>query len=417
MNIYLILVLAILVLGYLLDVVSGWLNLRHLREELPDEFEGFYDAERYATSQRYLRDNTRFGLLRSSLGTGLLLVFIPVGGFDLVDRIARAAEQGEIVTGLLFGGILLLAGQLMAIPFSWYDTFVIEERYGFNKTTPRTFAIDLVKGLALSTVIGAPVFALILWFFGAAGSLAWMLCWGAVVVIQVFLIFVAPYVIMPLFNKFTPLEEGALRQALEDYAREQQFRMKGVYQMDGSRRSAKSNAFFTGFGHSRRIVLYDTLIKQHTVPELVAVVAHEMGHYKKRHIVQAMVRAVVTTGITFYLLSLFINNPGLFAAFGMDHVSVYASLVFFGFLYTPIGVAVSAVEHAISRRQEFDADAYAAETTDDAEAMINALKKLSVDNLSNLTPHPMKVFLDYSHPPVLRRIEALRRQSSVIGDP
>ena len=408
MNTYLILVLGILLLGYLLNVVSGWLNLRHLREELPSEFEGFYDAGRYATSQRYLRDNTRFGLLRSSIGTALLLVLIPAGGFNLADRIARAAGQGEIVTGLLFGGILLLAGQLLSVPFSWYDTFVIEERYGFNKTTPRTFLLDLGKSLALSIIIGAPVFALILWFFGAMGNVAWVLCWVAVVVIQVFLIFIAPYVIMPLFNKFTPLEEVDLRQAIEGYARKQEFRMKGVYQMDGSRRSAKSNAFFTGFGRSRRIVLFDTLIGQHSVPELVAIVAHEMGHYKKRHIIHAMARAVVTTGVTFFLLSLFINNRGLFDAFRMEHVSVYASLVFFGFLYTPIGVVISAAEHAISRRQEFEADAYAAETTDDAEAMIVALKKLSVDNLSNLTPHPLKVFLDYSHPPVLRRIEALR---------
>jgi len=408
MNVYLILVLAILILGYLLDVLSSWLNLRHLSEELPGEFEGFYDGERYRTSQRYLRENTRFSLVRSSLGTGLLLVFIPAGGFDLVDRCARGFGQGEVVTGLIFGGILLVATQLLAVPFSWYDTFVIEERYGFNKTTPKTFAVDLVKGLALSVAIGAPVFALILWFFGAMGSLAWLLCWGAVVVVQVFLIFVAPYVIMPLFNKFIPLEDGELRQAIEGYAREQDFRIKGIYQMDGSRRSAKSNAFFTGFGRSRRIVLYDTLIRKHAVAELLAVVAHEMGHYKKRHIIHAILRSVATTGVTFYLLSLFINNRGLFNAFGMEYVSVYASLVFFGFLYTPIGMVISASEHAISRRQEFEADAYATDTTGETEAMITALKKLSVDNLSNLTLHPFKVFLDYSHPPVLQRIAALR---------
>jgi len=304
----------------------------------------------------------------------------------------------------------LVATQLLAVPFSWYDTFVIEERYGFNKTTPRTFVLDLIKGLALSAAIGAPVFALILWFFGVMGPLAWLLCWGAVVMVQMFLIFVAPYVIMPLFNKFTPLEDGELRQAIENYAHEQKFKIKGIYQMDGSRRSAKSNAYFTGFGRSRRIVLYDTLIKKHTVAELLAVVAHEMGHYKKRHIIRAMLRSVATTGVTFYLLSLFINNRGLFDAFGMEHVSVYASLVFFGFLYTPIGMVISSIEHAISRRHEFEADAYASDTTGETEAMITALKKLSVDNLSNLTPHPLKIFLDYSHPPVLQRIAALRER-------
>ncbi len=417
MNIYLLVILVALVGRYILDLVCEQLNLRHIKEELPAEFEGYYDAERYETSQRYLRDNTRFGLLKDTVQTLITLVFLLVGGFQAVDTLARLLNWPEIATGLVFAGILGSASLAIGIPFSYYDTFVIEERYGFNKTTLKTFVTDIVKEALLGAAIGAPVFALIQWFFLATGDYAWLYCWYAVVAIQVFILFIAPYVIMPLFNKFEPLEAGELRAAIEDYARQQNFRIKGVFKMDGSKRSAKTNAFFTGFGSSRRIVLYDTLIEKHTVPELLAIVAHEMGHHKKGHIPRAIARSVVISGVTFFLLSLFINNRQLFDAFRMKELSIYASLVFFGFLYAPVGMVLGIVENVISRRHEFEADAYAAATTEaGAPPMIAGLKKLSVENLSNLTPHPMKVFLGYSHPPVLERIRALRRQGEPEGN-
>jgi STE24 endopeptidase len=228
------------------------------------------------------------------------------------------------------------------------------------------------------------------------------------VVFQVFLIFIAPYVIMPLFNKFEPMNEGELKTAIENYAKSQDFKMKGVFKMDGSKRSAKTNAFFTGFGKSRRIVLFDTLIAKHTTQELISIVAHEMGHYKKKHILHAIVRSTALTGVTFYLMSLFIENKLLFDAFRMEHVSIYASLFFFGFLYTPLALIFAVIENGISRKQEYEADAFAVRTCGKPDVMIECLKKLSVDNLSNLTPHPVKVFLSYSHPPVLKRIEAIR---------
>lgn len=408
MNVYPVIVLAALVGRYLLSVVTDVLNVRNISEELPSEFADCYDAERYRISQRYLRENTSFGLITDTVALGAVLVLILAGGFNAVDRFSRFFGFGPVLTGLIFVAIIFLIFQILRLPFSIYDTFVIEEKYGFNKTTPRTFVLDIVKGLILAAVVGGPILAGILWFFGFAGSLAWLYCWGAVTAIQVLLIFLAPYVIMPLFNKFEPLEEGALRSAIEDYARTQRFRMKGVYKMDGSKRSSKTNAFFTGFGKSRRIVLFDTLIAAHTVPELLAVVAHEMGHYKKHHIPWAIARATVNTGITFFIMSLFINNESLIRAFRMECVSIHASLVFFGFLYAPISTVISIAERAILRRQEYAADAYAAETTGDPDSMIAGLKKLSVDNLSNLTPHPLKVFVEYSHPPVLARIRALR---------
>jgi len=411
MNPYLAVILAILVGRYLLDLVSDLLNVGHFSPQLPAEFDGFYDADRYARSQRYLADNVRFGLFQDAIFTTLTVVFIATGGFNLVDRLARSAGFPESWTGLLFAAILVFVLRILGIPFALYSTFKIEEKYGFNKTTPRTFTTDFLKELLLTAVIGGPVFLAVVWFFGRTDTMAWIYCWGAVVTFQVFLLFIAPYVIMPLFNKFTPLEEGELRTAIAGYAQSRDFRMQGIFKMDGSKRSSKSNAFFTGFGRTRRLVLLDTLIEKHTVPELLAVVAHEMGHYKKKHVPWAIVRAAASAGIAFFLLSLFIRNERLFEAFRMEHVSVYASLIFFGFLYTPIAMVLAIVENRISQSQEFAADAYAAQTTSDPEAMITALKKLGVDNLANLTPHPFKVFLSYSHPPLLARIAALRRRS------
>ncbi|NQT94085.1 MAG: M48 family metallopeptidase [Lentisphaerae bacterium] len=410
MNPYLAVILVILLARYLLDLVSDLLNVRHFSPDLPTEFHGYYDAEKYALSQRYLADNVRFGILQDAVFTVLAILFILLGGFNLADTLARSAGLPALWTGLLFTGILVLALRIVEIPFSLYSTFRIEEKYGFNKTTPRTFVLDFLKELLLTVVIGGAVFLAVVWFFDRTGSMAWVYCWAAVVSFQVFLLFIAPYVIMPLFNKFTPIEEGELQAAIAAYAKAQDFRMEGVFKMDGSKRSSKSNAFFTGFGRTRRLVLLDTLIDKHTVPELLAVVAHEMGHYKKRHVPWAIVRGAASAGIAFFLLSLFIGNERLFEAFRMEHVSIYAGLIFFGFLYTPIAMALGIVENRISRAQEFMADAYAVQTTGDPDAMVSGLKKLGVDNLANLTPHPLKVFLSYSHPPLLSRIAAIRQR-------
>jgi STE24 endopeptidase len=403
--------LAVLVGSYLLELLADWLNLRNLKEGLPSEFDGSYDAERYKTSQRYLRETTRFGIAVDTFHTVLYLALILTGVFNLVDLFARCFGLGPILTGLIFAATLGIASAVVNLPFSIYSTFVIEEKYGFNKTTPKTFVLDILKSLLLGIIIGAPVLAAMFWFFEKAGSLAWVYCWIAVTVFQVLLMFIAPYVIMPLFNKFIPLEDGELKDAIEMYVKGQNFKMKGLFKMDGSKRSAKTNAFFTGFGKSRRIVLFDTLIARHTVVELVAIVAHEMGHYKKKHILSAIARAIATTGLMFFLMSLFIGNRGLFEAFKMEHVSIYAGLFFFGFLYTPIAAIIGIVENAISRRHEYEADRYAVETTENPDAMIAGLKKLTVDNLSNLTPHPFKVLLSYSHPPILARIRAMRAKS------
>ena len=409
MNYFLIIILGVLIGTYLLDVVVDILNTRHVKTELPEEFRDCYDADKYKKSQEYLRENTRFGIVSDSIMTPITIVFILFGGFNFVDQFARSFHLGSILTGLIFAGVLMLASQILMIPFSIYGTFVIEERYGFNKTTPKTFVLDILKAWLLIAVIGGIILAVVLWFFEKAGPWAWLYCWVAITLFQLFLMFIAPVVIMPLFNKFFPLEEGDLKNAINDYASAQDFKMKGVFTMDGSKRSTKSNAFYTGFGRFRRIVLFDTLIEKQTTEELVSVLAHEMGHYKKRHIFKSMVISVLTTGLMFYILSLFINNRDLFAAFGMQEISIYASLLFFAFLYSPIEMILSVFGNILSRRNEYEADSYSVKTYKKPLSMIAALKKLSVENLSNLTPHPLKVFLSYSHPPVLERIRAIRK--------
>lgn len=409
MNIYLGVIVIILAGKYILNVVVECFNVRHALPSLPDEFKGYYDADKYKKSQEYLKENTRFHLVEDTVMTFITLVFILAGGFNIVDQFVRSFGQGPIMTGLLFAGVLMLATQIIGIPFSAYHTFVIEQKYGFNRTTIKIFILDILKAWMLLIIIGGIAFSGVLWFFERAGIWAWVYCWGALSVFQLFLLFIAPVVIMPLFNKFTPLADGELKTAIENYAQSQKFALKGVFTMDGSKRSTKSNAFFTGFGKYRRIVLFDTLIAKHSVDELTSVLAHEMGHYKKKHILKNIILSLATTGVMFFILSQFINNKGLFVAFKMEYLSVYASLFFFGFLYSPIHTLIAVFENVLSRKYEYQADSYAALTYGKPEAMITALKKLSVDNLSNLTPHPLKVFLDYSHPPVLKRIEAIRK--------
>lgn len=408
MNLYLVIILVILIGQYLLSLVVDRMNIKNLNPELPNEFKGFYDEDKYAKSQRYTRENSTFGLIQSTFSIAVIIPFILLGGFNTIDKVARSAGYNPIITGLLFVGILALLSGIIGLPFAVYDNFVIEEKYGFNKTTVKTFILDIVKSVLLSIIIGAPLFALIVWFFRETGTLAPLFAWVIVTLFQLFIMLIAPTVIMPLFNKFSPLEEGELKDTLEKYAKENNFHLKGIYSMDESKRTTKPNAFFTGLGKSRRIVLYDTLIEKYSSNELLTTLAHEMGHYKLKHTPKMVIAAILQTGLLFFTLSIFINNSELFAAFKMENISVYASLLFFGFLYSPISTIISIVMNIFSRKWEYEADRFAVETTGKGEEMVSALKKMSIDTLSNLTPHPLKVFFYYSHPPVLARIQAIK---------
>ena len=416
MNIYGVIILAALALEYVLNLVADVLNVRALQTEVPAEFVGVYDPHAYRRSQEYLRVNTRFGCLTASVDLVLLLGFWFSGGFDLLDRLVRQCGFGSVVTGLIFTGALVLLKVLLSLPFSWYSTFVIENRFGFNRTTPRTFVMDILKAAALAILLGGPVLALVLAFLEFAGQAAWLYCWGITTAFLLVLQFIAPVWIMPIFNKFTPLPEGALRDAILAYVNRVRFPVKGLFVMDGSRRSTRSNAFLAGFGRHRRIALFDTLVERHTVPGLVSVIAHEVGHWKKKHILKALVLGIAHAGLMFFLLSVFLTHDGLFDAFFMERRSIYAGLVFFGMLYTPVELLLSVCLHMLSRRNEFAADRFAAETASGPESMVRALKTLSVSNLTNLTPHPLTVFLDYSHPPVLARIRALKAMACRADD-
>jgi len=330
------------------------------------------------------------------------------GGFQALDALVRSWHLGLVWTGLAYIGLLALGKALLDLPFRVYDTFVIEVRFGFNKTTPGTFVTDMLKGLGLAVGLGGPLLAGVLAFFTYAGAYAWVYCWLAVTAFSLGLQWLAPTWILPLFNTFTPLAHGELKEAILAYARAVSFAVEDVFVIDGSRRSGKSNAFFTGFGKHKRIALFDTLVAGHTVPELVAVLAHEIGHYKKRHILRSTVISIVHMGVMFFLLSVFLSHAGLFQAFYVQQPSVYTGLVFFGMLYAPVELLLSIGMHIVSRRHEYEADRFAVDTIEEPTALAQALKKLSVHNLSNLTPHPFYVFLHYSHPPMLQRLQAIQ---------
>ena len=411
MKTYLIIIIAALVGEYLIRCLTRYFNLKAMAPDLPAEFDGFYDQEQYRKSQQYTRANTKFAYVSSSISLIVMLVFILMGGFNVLDIFVRSFELSPIPTGLIFFVILFLASDWLSLPFSLYNTFVIEERFGFNQTTIRTFILDKLKTYFLSAVLGFVIMGSILYFFDKAAELAWLYAW---LLVSIFIVAAPPIFttfISPLFNKFTPLPEGELKDAIHQYARKVAFPLTDLFIMDGSKRSSHSNAYFSGFGRKKRIVLFDTLIEQHSVDELVAIIAHEVGHYKKKHIFKGMVISILHTGLLFYLLSIFIDNRSLFQAFGMDkvdHVRIYAGFVFFGVLYSPIEFVLSVAMHYLSRKHEYQADAYAVETLGLADSLILGLKKLSVANLGNLTPHPVNVFLNYSHPPVLERISAMR---------
>jgi STE24 endopeptidase len=417
LNVYGLIVLIALIVDYLLGFVSDWLNLRALSTDVPQALSGLYSPEEYRRSQEYTRVATRFGLVSSTYMLAIVLTFWFGGGFNIVDGVVRGWGFAPVVAGVLYIGIIMSARSLVSLPFSIYHTFGIEQRFGFNRTTPVLFVKDLLKGLALAVVLGMPLLAAVMALFLYGGQMAWVYVWLAVLAVTLAIQYVAPVWLMPLFNKFTPMPEGDLRTAIMEYTKANHFPVSNLFVVDSSRRSTRANAFFTGFGRNKRIALFDTLVQQHTVPEIVAVLAHEIGHYKKKHVLQGMVLGMVHSAVMLLVLSLVLDSPGLYQAFYMEHSSVYAGLIFFGLLYTPVELVLSVASGAISRHNERQADRYAVMTTHDAGSVAGALKKLSRNNLSNLTPHPFHVFLTYSHPPLLERVRDIEAEGGAGKSP
>lgn len=400
-------IIAILVFNYLLERLLEYLNSTRWSNILPVELKGIYDEEKYRRSQEYTRVNTRFSIYSDSVSLLAMLLMLGLGGFAFLDNSVRLVSEHPIPMALLFFGVLGFASELLSLPFSVYATFVIEERFGFNKTSVRTFVLDKLKGLLLSALIGGGLLALIVWIYMASGSWFWIITWGAISAFMIFMGMFYSNLIVPLFNKQSPLEAGELRDEIERFANKVGFRLKNIYVIDNSKRSTKANAYFTGFGAKKRIVLYDTLIEDHTTDELVAVLAHEIGHYKKKHTIQGMVASILQTGLMLFVLSLFISKAVLSQALGADEASFHMGLIAFGMLYAPLSLLLGLISNTMSRKNEYAADRFAGENFRPV-ALMDALKKLSVNNLSNLRPHPAYVFFYYSHPPLLKRLEALK---------
>lgn len=401
-------ILIIILFDFVLERFLDYLNSTKWSDNLPTELEGIYDDEKYKKSQNYERVNHRFSYVTSTFSLVLILVMLFFDGFAFVDAIARNWVSNEILVSLVFFGILMFASDVLNTPFSIYATFVIEEKFGFNKTTVKTFILDKIKGWLVGIIIGGGLMWLIIWFYQYTTEYFWLLAWGAVSIFMIFMTMFYSSIIVPLFNKQTPLEDGELKEAINEFSSKVGFKLKNIFVIDGSKRSTKANAYFTGLGAKKRIVLYDTLINDLSTEEIVAVLAHEVGHYKKKHTLTSIILSLIQTGITFYILGLMIGNEDLSKALGVEKVSFHIGLIAFGMLYSPISLIVGLFMNILSRKNEYQADAYAAEFYK-AEYLISGLKKLSVKNLSNLTPDPLYVFFHYSHPTLLQRIKALSK--------
>lgn len=403
----LLLILAISTSSFLFEQLLDYINLKAQRKDLPADIAAFYDREQYERSLDYLQAQTRFGFLTAGVGFVFAFLMISMGGFGWIDALLRNYISTPIPLALVFFGAIALGSDLISLPFQCYGTFVLEERFGFNKTTPSTFIKDKLKGYGVTIVLGGGLITLLLFLIGLIGPLFWI--WFGVIsaILVLFINMFYTTLLLPIFNKLTPLPDGDLKSAIQEFAARIEFPLNNIYVMDGSKRSAKANAFFSGIGKKKTIVLYDTLIEKHTVPELVAVLAHEVGHYKKKHILQGYVLSIIQIFFTLWILSLMVFNQNLSLALGATQWGIHLNLVAFGILYAPISGITSLFMSAHSRKNEFEADAYAREHYS-GEALSDALKKLSVDSLSNLYPHPLYVFFHYSHPPLLKRLEAIR---------
>ncbi len=399
-------IIAIITINFLFNKFLDYINSKNFDAPIPIELKGVYKEEDYIKSQRYKKENFKFSMLVSIVSFVATIIFFYVEGFAYIDQIARSFSENEIIVTLLFFGIIMLGSDILTIPLSYYKTFVIEEKYGFNTSTKSLFFLDKIKGLGLMIVLGGSIMALIVWFYQKTGTNFWLYTWLFIGVFSICMTLFYSSLIVPLFNKQTPLEDGVLKQKLEEFAQKVGFTLANIFVIDGSKRSTKANAYFTGFGAKKRIVLYDTLIKDLDVDEIVAVLAHEVGHYKRKHVVFNMFISILLTGFTLYILSLLIDNALLSDALSVQIPSFHIGLIAFGVLYTPISVVTGLFMNILSRKFEYQADNYAKEHFN-AASLISSLKKLSKNSLSNLTPHKSYVFMHYSHPTLLQRIKNL----------
>ncbi|AXT63452.1 M48 family peptidase [Aquimarina sp. AD10] len=401
------LLVAIVVIVFLIDTLLDVLNANHYDDKIPEELSDVYPKDEYLKSIAYKKANYKFKIFSSTISLFIMLLFFFLDGFAWVDNIARSLSDNSIVIGLIFFGIIMIGSDILSTPTSYYQTFVIEEKFGFNKTSLKTFFVDKIKSIIMMIIVGGALLSLIIWFYEITGKHFWMYALALISIFTLAMNMFYARLIVPIFNKQTPLEPGELRNIIEAYSKKVGFQLKDIYVIDGSKRSTKANAYFSGFGSEKRITLYDTLIKDLDNEEIVAVLAHEVGHFKKKHVIANLLLSILLTGLTLWFLSLFIANPLLSEALNVSVPSFHVGLVAFGVLYSPISEITGLVMNIVSRTFEYQADNYA-KNTYNKEALISSLKKLSKNNFSNLTPHPAMVFIHYSHPTLLQRIKNLR---------
>ncbi len=412
------LIIGVLVFDYILERVLDILNAQHRSQKLPAELQDIYNSEEYEKQQQYEQTKTNFGLITATFSFILILGMLVFNGFAFVDTFIYNTFGGtehaihHIWAGLLFFGILAFASDILGIPFEAYSTFVIEEKFGFNKTTIKTFIIDKIKSWLLMILLGGSILAALLWLITYFGEHFWIYAWIFISVIMIGITMFYSTLIVPLFNKQTPLEEGELKQAIFEFSNKVGFKLDNIYVIDGSKRSTKANAYFSGLGAKKRIVLYDTLIQEMSTEEIVAVLAHEIGHYKKKHTRTMIAASLLQMGLLLFIFGLLVNSSWLTEALGIpfEQGKYHIALFVFSILYSPLSFIISIAMNLASRKHEFEADAYAA-THYNGTFLEQALRKLSKRNLSNLTPHPLYVFFYYSHPPLLERIRAMRTNS------
>lgn len=402
-HILLFIILLILLIEFGLGRWLSYLNIKHSKLKLPTELADIYDAEKYARQQDYFRTNARFGMLTASFSFVVIVAIYACGGFGWFDGIVQNWTEHGILQSLLFFGVLFIVSDVITIPFQWYDTFVIEEKFGFNKQTPSLFITDKLKSWGLSIVLGGLILTAIIWIYNLTPEYFWLLAFGVVTAFSLFMSMFYSELIVPLFNKQIPLEEGELRTAIEAFANKSGFKLKNIYMIDGSKRSTKANAYFTGIGPKKRIVLYDTLTEQMTTDEIVAVLAHEIGHYKHKHVLKGMLYSIPSSLLLFFLLGWMLGSDVLAQALGGTKAVFHLNAIAFFTLYTPISLLLGILGNVLSRKHEYEADAFA-QQYGYGEQLISGLKKLSSQSLSNLMPHPLYVFFNYSHPTLYQRI-------------
>ncbi len=409
-SMWLNIIIGLVVFDFLLDKVLNYINDKNWDSTIPDEMKDYYDEEKYNKAKLYHQENGRLSLISSSISTGLLLVALFTGFFGKFSLYLSTYFENEFVSTGVFFLALMLVLDILSLPFSIYKIFKIEEKYGFNKMTAKTFVLDKIKSYLIAIVIGGGVLWVVIFLIGYFNEGFWLWLWLFIAGFMLLTNMLYADLILPLFNKLTPLEEGELKDKIQAYADKIGYSLKNIYIIDGSKRSTKANAFFSGLGPRKTIALYDTLIEKQSDEELVAILAHEVGHFKKKHILTSMFISVLQIGFMIFLFEQFIRISEISQAMGTESYSFGVALIAFGFVLSPINLITGILMSMLSRKNEFEADEFAKETYA-SEPLIEGLKKLSVDSLSNLNPHPLYVFIHYSHPPLLKRIEALRKEN------